>query len=115
MTHHPHVHMIIPGGRISADGTRWINCRPGFFLPVWVLSKLFRRLFLERLAAAHAAGALSFQGKLAHLTDPQTFAAALAPLRTKKWFVYAKRPFAGPLLRPYYLISPATRPRCHLK
>ena len=96
MSHHPHVHMIVPGGGISLDGERWINCKPGFFLPVRVLAKLFRRLFLERLAAAHAAGDLSFHGRLACLNDPQTFAAALAPLRSTRWFVYAKRPFAGP-------------------
>ncbi len=96
MTHHPHVHMIVPGGGLSLDGKRWIACRPGFFLPVRVLSKLFRRLFLNKLAAAHAAGKLNFFGAHAHLADAGTFAAALAPLRKTKWFVYAKRPFAGP-------------------
>ena len=96
MSHHPHVHMIVSGGGISADGKRWVPCKPGFFLPVRVLAKLFRRLFLEKLAAAHSAGELSFQGRLAHLADPQAFSAALAPLRKTKWFVYAKRPFAGP-------------------
>jgi len=96
MSHHPHVHMIVPGGGISLDGKRWVPCRPGFFLPVRVLAKLFRRLFMERLAAAYAAGQLSFYGRLAHLANAQDFHATLAPLRTQKWFVYAKRPFAGP-------------------
>jgi Zn finger protein HypA/HybF involved in hydrogenase expression len=96
MTHHPHVHMIVPGGGISSDGTRWIAARPGFFLPVFVLSKLFRRLMLEKLVAAHAADKLRFFGKQARLAQPQAFAAVLAPLRKIKWFVYSKRPFAGP-------------------
>ena len=96
MTHHPHVHMIVPGGGISLDGQRWIACRPGFFLPVRVLSRLFRRLFLEKLVAAHAAGRLSFFGDHAALADAQTFAAYLAPLRKTEWVVYAKRPFGGP-------------------
>ncbi|MGH8442402.1 MAG: IS91 family transposase [Nevskiaceae bacterium] len=96
MTHHPHVHMIVPGGGIAPDGERWISCRPNFFLPVRVLSSLFRRLFLAMLAAAHAAGRLQFFGNHAHLADAQAFAAFLAPLKKTKWFVYAKRPFAGP-------------------
>jgi hypothetical protein len=96
MTHHPHVHMIVPGGGISLDGTRWISCRPGFFLPVRVLSKLFRRLFLTELAGAHAAGHLQFFAGHAGLGDRSAFAAFLAPLRRKNWFVYAKPPFAGP-------------------
>jgi hypothetical protein len=96
MTHHPHVHMIVPGGGISLDGTRWVHCRPGFFLPVRVLSKLFRRLFLSKLADAHAAGQLQFFADLAGLSDRRAFAAFLAPLRRKNWFVYAKPPFAGP-------------------
>jgi putative transposase/transposase-like zinc-binding protein len=96
MTHHPHVHMIVPGGGISSDGRRWIACRPGFFLPVRVLAKLFRRLMLEKLLAAHAAGELQFFGSHAHLAQPAAFAAVLAPLRKTKWFVYSKRPFAGP-------------------
>jgi hypothetical protein len=96
MTHHPHLHMIVPGGGIALDSERWVACRPGFFLPVRVLSNLFRRLFLEKLAAAHAAGRLRFFGNHAHLADAQAFAAFLAPLKTTKWFVYAKRPFAGP-------------------
>jgi hypothetical protein len=96
MTHHPHVHMIVPGGGISLDGTSWVSRRPGFFLPVRVLSKLFRRLFLSGLADAHAAGHLQFFGDLAHLAEGQAFSALLAPLRRRNWFVYAKPPFAGP-------------------
>jgi hypothetical protein len=96
MTHHPHVHMIVPGGGISLDGERWVSCRPGFFLPVRVLSRLFRRLFLEKLAAAHEAGLLHFFGDHAHLDDARAFAAFLAPLRRSEWVVYSKRPFGGP-------------------
>ena len=96
MTHHPHVHMIVPGGGLSPDGTRWIPCRPNFFLPVRILSKLFRRLLLDKLATAHAARQLRFFGAHADLADAKAFAAFLAPLRKTKWFVYAKRPFAGP-------------------
>jgi hypothetical protein len=96
MTHHPHVHMIVPGGGIATDGTRWIAKRPNFLLPVLVLSKLFRRLMLERLTAAHAEGLLSFYGAHAHLADAGMFADYLAPLKKTRWFVYAKRPFAGP-------------------
>ncbi len=96
MTHHPHVHMIVPGGGISLDGKRWIACRPAFFLPGRVLSRLFRRLFLDKLAAAHAAGRLKFFGDHAALADPQAFAAFVAPLRQTEWVVYAKRPFGGP-------------------
>jgi hypothetical protein len=96
MTHHPHVHMIVPGGGISPDGERWVSCRPGFFLPVRVLSRLFRRLFLEKLAAAHEAGLLHFFGDRAHLGDEGAFATYLAPLRTTEWIVYSKRPFGGP-------------------
>ena len=96
MTHHPHVHMIVPGGGLSPDGTTWIAAKPGFFLPVLVLSKLFRRLMLEKLVAAHAADKLTFFGAHAHLAGTQAFATFLAPLWKTKWFVYAKRPFAGP-------------------
>jgi hypothetical protein len=96
LTHHPHVHMIVPGGGISLDGKRWVSCRPGFFLPVRVLSRLFRRLFLKALLAAHAAGRLSFFGDDIHLADAQCFAAYLAPLRKAEWVVYAKPPFGGP-------------------
>jgi hypothetical protein len=96
LTHHPHVHMIVPGGGISLDGERWIACRPGFLLPVRVLSRLFRRLVLEKLATTHKAGALQFFGKHAALTNAQAFAAYLAPLRKSEWVVYSKRPFGGP-------------------
>jgi hypothetical protein len=96
LTHHPHVHMVVPGGGISLDGTRWISCRPGFFLPVRVLSRLFRRLFLDRLLAAHAAGRLKFFGAHAALADAQAFTAYLAPSRKAEWVVYAKKPFGGP-------------------
>ena len=96
MTHHPHVHIVVPGGGLAPDGLRWIACRPGFFLPVRVLSRLFRRLFLDRLAAAHGAGRLAFHSELAALADPAALAAHLAPLRRSAWVVYAKRPFAGP-------------------
>jgi hypothetical protein len=96
MTHHPHVHMIVPGGGLALDGQRWIACRPSFFLPVFVLSKLFRRLMLEKLVAVHEAGKLRFFGEHAHLADGKAFAAFLAPLKTMRWFVYSKRPFAGP-------------------
>jgi Putative transposase/Transposase zinc-binding domain len=96
MTHHPHVHMIAPGGGISPDGARWIACRRGFFLPVLVLSALFRRLMLEKLGAAHKAGKLRFFGEHAHLADADAFAAFMAPLRRTDWFVYSKRPFSGP-------------------
>jgi hypothetical protein len=96
MTHHPHVHMIVPGGGISRDGSRWIAKRPDFLLPVRVLSKLFRRLMIDKLVAAHAAGQLTFYGAHAALVTTKAFAAYLAPLKTTRWFVYAKRPFAGP-------------------
>ena len=96
LTHHPHVHCVVPGGGISRDGERWISCRPGFFLPVRVLSRLFRRLFLEKLAAAHVAGSLRFFGDLRHLASSQAFDAYHSPLRKIEWVVYAKRPFAGP-------------------
>jgi hypothetical protein len=96
MTHHPHVHMIVPGGGISLDRSRWIAKRPDFFLPVRVLSKLFRRLMIEKLIAAHAAGQLTFYGAHAALVDATAFTNYLAPLTRTRWFVYAKRPFAGP-------------------
>src|SRR5262249_35190367 len=94
LTHHPHVHMIVPGGGISPDGSRWVSCRPGFFLPVRVLSRLFRRLFLHKLAAAHKQ--LAFFGSHARLAQAPAFAAYLAPLRKTEWVVYSKRPFGGP-------------------
>ncbi len=96
LTHHPHLHCVVPGGGISSDGKEWVSCRPGFFLAVRVLSRLFRRLFLEKLVAAHEAGNLRFFGKLRHLADSQAFARHLSPLRKLEWVVYAKRPFAGP-------------------
>jgi hypothetical protein len=96
LTHHPHVHMIVPGGGLSLDGKQWVSCRPGFFLPVRVLSRLFRRLFLGKLAAEHAANRLKFFGDHAALADAQAFAAYLAPLRKTEWVVYAKKPFGGP-------------------
>jgi hypothetical protein len=96
LTHHPHVHMIVPGGGISPDGQRWVSCRPGFFLSVRVLSRLFRRLFLEKLLAAHQAGRLDFFGDHARLVDAQAFTSFLAPLRKTEWVVYSKRPFGGP-------------------
>ena len=103
MTHHPHVHMIVPGGGISLGGDRWIAARPNFFLPVLVLSKLFRRLMLEKLVAAHAASKLKFFGTYAALGDAVRFAEFLAPLKNKRWFVYAKEPFAGPIAVLAYL------------
>jgi hypothetical protein len=104
MTHHPHVHMpcwkhvfdMTPGGGLSADGKCWIAAKPNFFLPVLVLSRLFRRLMLEKLAATHKAGKLTFFGEHAHLADEKAFTAFLAPLKRTRWFVYSKRPFAGP-------------------
>jgi putative transposase/transposase-like zinc-binding protein len=96
LTHHPHVHMIVPGGGFSLDGKSWVACRPSFFLPVRVLSRLFRRLFLQKLVIAHAAGELQFFGKHAPLKDARAFAAYLAPLRNSEWVVYSKRPVGGP-------------------
>jgi len=96
MTHHPHVHGIVPGGGLSLDGKRWVACRPGFFLPVRVLSRLFRRLFLEKLGDAHRADKLQFFGEHAWLAEPKAFTDWLKPLRQCEWVVYAKRPFAGP-------------------
>ena len=103
MTHHPHLHMIVPGGGISLDGARWVPCRPGFLLPVRVLSRLFRRRFLAGLADAHAAGRLAFFGELDGLRNREIFAAHLVPLGRKNWFVYAKPPFAGPEAMLTYL------------
>jgi hypothetical protein len=109
LTHHPHVHMIVPGGGLSPDGTRWIACKRGFFLHVRVLSRLFRRLFLDGLLALHRAGDLSFFSELTGLADHGAFARYLAPLRKTEWVVpsrclqtnncqaaYAKPPFGGP-------------------
>lgn len=96
MTHHPHVHGIVTGGGLSLDGQRWINSKTGFFLPVRVLSRLFRRLFLERLHAAHRTGELKYFGELEYLREADAFAQWLKPLKKLDWVVYAKRPFAGP-------------------
>src|SRR5215468_2559271 len=96
MIHRPHVHMIVPGGGISLDGSRWVSRRPRYFLPVRVFSKLFRGLMLAKLLAAHQAGQLQFFNQYAHLAKPKTFARYLAPLRRRKWYVYSKRPFGGP-------------------
>ena len=109
LTHHPHVHMIVPGGGLSPDGTRWIACKRGFFLHVRVLSRLFRRLFLDGLLALHRAGDLSFFSELTGLADHGAFARYLAPLRKTEWVIpsrclqtnncqaaYAKPPFGGP-------------------
>jgi hypothetical protein len=96
LTHHPHVHMIVPGGGIAPDGQRWIASRPAFLLPVRVLGKLFRRLFLTNLLALHDAGRLAFFGGLAPLADRRAFLRHLSPVRQKRWVVYAKPPFAGP-------------------
>ncbi len=103
MTHHPHVHMIVPGGGISPDGMRWVASRTGFLLPVRVLSKLFRRLFLTRLLELHAAGKLAFFGQSERLGGRRAFVRHVAPLRRKKWHVYAKAPFAGPEAMLAYL------------
>ena len=96
MTHHPHVHMIVPGGGISLDGSRWLSCQSRFLLPVPVLAKLFQGLMLAKLLAAHRAGRLAFFGPHAHLAERRAFAAYLAPLRRITWYVYAKPPFGGP-------------------
>jgi len=103
LTHHPHVHCIVPGGGLAVNGQQWRACKPGFFLPVRVLSWLFRRLFLSKLSAAHSAGQLHFFGQHQALTDAQTFAAWRQPLRQQEWVVYAKRPFAGPAAVLAYL------------
>jgi hypothetical protein len=103
LTHHPHVHGIVPGGGLSLDGHRWVACKPGFFLPVRVLSRLFRRRFLEALAQAHQAGQLKFFSEHARLADATAFAGWLAPLSKCEWVVYAKRPFAGPAAVLAYL------------
>jgi hypothetical protein len=103
LTHHPHVHGIVPGGGLAIDGDRWVACKPGFFLPVRVLSRLFRRRFLEELQAAHHCGQLQFFGDTSALADATAFARWLAPLRQCEWVVYAKRPFAGPAAVLAYL------------
>src|SRR5713101_6174483 len=93
---HPHLHCVVPGGGLSLDGTRWVPCRPDFFLPVRVLSRLFRRLFLQRLHAAYDAGTLHLNGPLERLHEPNAWAQLVAAVRQTEWVVYAKRPFAGP-------------------
>jgi hypothetical protein len=103
LTHHPHVHGIVPGGGLSPDGEHWVACKPGFFLPVRVLSRLFRRRFLEALAKAHRLGQLQFFGEYAELADATVFTNWLAPMRKCEWVVYAKRPFAGPAAVLAYL------------
>ncbi len=96
LLHHPHLHCVVPGGGLSPDGARWISCRPGFFLPVRVLSRLFRRCFIEALEKAFGAGELDFFSALAPLRERDAFQQYLAPVRKAEWVVYAKRPFAGP-------------------
>ena len=103
MTHHPHGHCIVPGGGLSGDGQRWIACRPGFFLPVRVLSRLFRRLFLDKLSDAHRAGELTFFAEHAALAEAKAFTEWLKPWYQREWVVYAKRPFAGPAAVLAYL------------
>ena len=96
LTHHPHLHCVVPGGGISLGGSRWVACRPGFFLPVRVLSRRFRNLYLRYLQEIYAAGKLRFYGALQSLSDPKSFAQYLAPLHSTEWVVYAKPPFGGP-------------------
>jgi len=103
LQHHPHIHCLVPGGGLSPDSRRWVSCRPGFFLPVRVLSRLFRRLFLEKLRAAFDTGRLAFFGALARLADGAAFTGCLAELRRIEWVVYAKRPFASPAAVLAYL------------
>ena len=103
LTHHPHVHGIVPGGGLSPDGKDWVACRPGFFLSVRVLSRLFRRRFLEELQQLHQAGKLQFFGEHVPLANPLAFKEWLAPMRKCEWVVYAKRPFAGPAAVLAYL------------
>ena len=103
LTHHPHVHGIVPGGGLSLDGERWVSCKPGFFLSVNVLARLFRRRFLEELKLAHQAGQLQFFGEHIPLSDATAFADWIAPLKECEWYVYAKRPFAGPAAVLAYL------------
>jgi Putative transposase len=108
LTHHPHIHMIVPGGGIAPDGERWISARPAFLLPVRVLGALFRRLFLTRLIALHDARRLAFFGSIAHLADRRAFLRSLSPVRKKRWVVYAKPPFAGPQAVLAYLCATPT-------
>ena len=103
LLHHPHVHCVVPGGGLSPDYGRWISCRPGFFLPVKVLSRLFRRLFLEALQDAFDAGKLQFPGEIESIKEPSAFSLYLTPLRDKEWVVYAKPPFGGSVQALEYL------------
>jgi hypothetical protein len=96
LRHHPHLHCVVPGGGLSPDGARWVRCRPHFFLPVKVLARLFRRLFLQGLEQAYATGQLQFHGQLTYLAQPLAFSRLLRSLRTREWWLYAKPPFAGP-------------------
>ncbi len=96
LLHHPHLHCVVPGGGLSAAGDRWVSCRKDFFLPVNVLARLFRRLFLEALTRAFENGRLTFHGTIAYLAEPPAFQRLLASLRAREWWVYAKRPFGGP-------------------
>jgi len=96
LTHHPHIHMIVPGGGIALDGQRWVSARPAFLLPVRVLGALFRRMFLTRMLALFDSGQLGFFGGMAHLGERRAFLRHLSPVRKKRWVVYAKPPFAGP-------------------
>ena len=96
LRHHPHLHCVVPGGGLSPDGLRWVSCRQGFFLPVNVLARLFRRLFLAALAQAFENGKLTFHGTSACLAESHTFHRLLASLRAREWWVYAKPPFGGP-------------------
>jgi hypothetical protein len=96
LTHHPHLHCVVPGGGLSPDGQRWIACRPRFFLPIHVISRLYRRLLLEQLQAAFDAGRLRFFGALARLAKARAFAAQIKALRKSDWIVYAKPPFGTP-------------------
>ena len=114
LTHHPHIHMVVPGGGISLDGEHWVSARPAFLLPVRVLGALFRRLFLTRLLALYDAGRLAFYGGLASLGKRRAFLRHLSPVRKKRWVVYAKPPFAGPEAVLAYL-SRYNAPGCHLK
>src|SRR5271166_6517990 len=109
LTHHPHVHCVVPGGGLSADGRRWISCRPNFFLPVHALARLFRRLFLAALEKAFQDGGLHFFGGVAPLTEPRAFADRIAALRQAEWVVYAKPPFGGPAQVLAYLARYAHR------
>lgn len=96
LLHHPHLHCVVPGGGVSPDGQRWVSCRPGFFLPVRVLSRLFRRLFLESLQRAFDSGKLQFFSALESLRETNAFVRYIARAKDSEWVVYAKRPFAGP-------------------